>query len=677
MPQRNEPHNHPSHRPTSRTPHSSSRATSSRVPASQRVNVPNARDELERERELYSAHDPNQSALSPAQRYAQSQQNKANSSRQNYWSRHPEDTGRANRMPATREAGRAYDRAHIASEAGSTHDRTHVSGGSGYARTAYSGANPSHTSRTPRVGEATLSGRIPRQAAPAPSASGTIPRQTPYASGTMPRQAATSPAASGTMPRQSSPAASGTMPKQSSQEGAQQNPSTRPTRRGATQRQGTRPSATRRSGYSKAPGTASGSGTGSRANSSRVPESSDFSAERYLSAQRPRRNVPGSIRNKLIGGAVAIVVVAIGVFAFTTWDANRSVNVTLNGQQQSIEGQQRTIEGLLDTNTVSVTPGNYVAVDGSVMREGEGTRATASINGQATDDFSTRLNDGDDISLTNGTDITEDFTEGDHTTIEPTLEMKGTGAVHLYTQKGEAGEKVVRTGNESGKTAEVTTKEPVNGVVQYYNVNTNGDKVIALTFDDGPWDSSTEAILDTLKENDAKATFYTIGDQISKHKDLVKRAADEGHEIGTHTWDHAEGSGQGVSLILMSSDERKQEVEKGMKAIKDATGQDASLMFRSPGGNFDESVAKDLSSLINAEIGWNVDTGDWQKPGTDTIVQRIESASPGEIILMHDGGGDRSETVAALKQALPKLKEQGYRFVTVSELINSYPYQEQ
>lgn len=676
MPQRNEPHNHPSHRPTSRTPHSSSRATSSRVPASQRVNVPNARDELERERELYSAHDPNQSALSPAQRYAQSQQNKANSSRQNYWSRHPEDAGRANRMPATREAGRAYDRAPVTSEAGSTYDRTHVSGGSG-ARAAYSGAHPSHTSRTPRVGEATLSGRIPRQAAPAPSASGTIPRQTPYASGTMPRQAAASPAASGAMPQQTAPYASGAMPRQASQEGAQQNPSTRPARRGATQRQGTRPSATRRSGYSEAPGTASGSGGGSRTNSSRVPESSDFSAERYLSAQRPRRKVPGSIRNKLIGGAVAIVVVAIGVFAFTTWDANRPVNVTLNGQQQSIEGQQRTIEGLLDTNTVSVTPGNYVAVDGSVMREGEGTRATASINGQATDDFSTRLNDGDDISLTNGTDITEDFTEGDHTTIEPTLEMKGTGAVHLYTQKGEAGEKVVRTGNESGKTAEVTTKEPVNGVVQYYNVNTNGDKVIALTFDDGPWDSSTEAILDTLKENDAKATFYTIGDQISKHKDLVKRAADEGHEIGTHTWDHAEGSGQGVSLILMSSDERKQEVEKGMKAIKDATGQDASLMFRSPGGNFDESVAKDLSSLINAEIGWNVDTGDWQKPGTDTIAQRIESASPGEIILMHDGGGDRSETVAALKQALPKLKEQGYRFVTVSELINSYPYQEQ
>ena len=381
------------------------------------------------------------------------------------------------------------------------------------------------------------------------------------------------------------------------------------------------------------------------------------------------------MRNKLIAGAVAVAVVAIGIFAFTTWDANKAVSVTINGQQQTIEGQQRTIEGLLDTNTVSVTPGNYVAVDGSVMREGEGTRATATINGQGTEDFSTRLNEGDDISLTNGSDITEEYTEGEPQALQPTLEVQGTGAVHLYTQKGEPGEKVVRTGNESGKTAEVTTKEPVNGVVQYYNVNTSGDKVIALTFDDGPWDTSTAAILDTLKEYDAKATFFTVGQKISGHEDLLQRAANEGHEIGTHTWDHAEGSGQDVSLILMSSDERKQEVEKGLQAIKDATGQDASLMFRSPGGNFDASVASDLNGLINAEIGWNIDTGDWKKPGADAIAQRIKSAGPGEIILMHDGGGDRSETVAALKQALPKLKEEGYRFVTVSELINSYPYQ--
>ncbi len=91
-------------------------------------------------------------------------------------------------------------------------------------------------------------------------------------------------------------------------------------------------------------------------------------------------------------------------------------------------------------------------------------------------------------------------------------------------------------------------------------------------------------------------------------KTFFSRAANEGHEIGTqHTWDDAEGSGQGVSLILMSSERTEsRKVEKGLQAIKDATGQDASLMFRSPGGNFDASVAGDLSDLIDAEIGWNI-----------------------------------------------------------------------
>lgn len=616
MTQQNDPHNHPTRRASSRasysprTPYPSHRANSSRVSASQRMSAPHARDELEREREMYSAHDPNQNAPSPAQRYAQAQKNKAADQRQNYWARHPEESGYTNQPKA------AQDSAYIKQPT--------------YRNTHRSNANPSRTSRTPRVGEATLSGQIPRQDAPA---------------------------ASGPIPQQATPSASGAMPQQDTKD-AYRNAS--PTRRSVSQKRSARTSAAQRP----------------QGAASRIPESSDFGAERYLSAQRTRRKPSGSLRNKLIAGAVAVAVVAIGIFAFTTWDANKAVSVTINGQQQTIEGQQRTIEGLLDTNTVSVTPGNYVAVDGSVMREGEGTRATATINGQGTEDFSTRLNEGDDISLTNGSDITEEYTEGEPQALQPTLEVQGTGAVHLYTQKGEPGEKVVRTGNESGKTAEVTTKEPVNGVVQYYNVNTNGDKVIALTFDDGPWDTSTVAILDTLKEYDAKATFFTVGQKISGHEDLLQRAANEGHEIGTHTWDHAEGSGQGVSLILMSSDERKQEVEKGLQAIKDATGQDASLMFRSPGGNFDASVASDLNGLINAEIGWNIDTGDWKKPGADAIAQRIKSAGPGEIILMHDGGGDRSETVAALIQALPKLKEEGYRFVTVSELINSYPYQE-
>lgn len=737
----------------------------------------NARDELERERELYSAHDPRQNALSPAQRYAQAKKEQDEANRQCYWSQHPEDAGRSgasssrirdsyrdtrrdvygrdaysddHRLAASYHAGgasygsgrvsntphasgrRISDTPHISNRAGSISRAGNpyeagvaaggVAGSGGYGAGA-NGANGTRVSRTPHVGEATLSGRIPRQAAPSPSASGRMPVQaSPSVSSEMPyvnggqsaeqgnnqytnqgatyavqsanQQAAayasqgtnqgaaqgvsqaasrTSQAASRTS--QAASRTSQAVPQMSlatsnvSQADSQVNQDTAQTNQTSAQ-QTTHKRSVRNKAASK------------KATSNKVANfddptehSSELIAENYLSANRPRPKMPCGLRMKIIGGVVAVVVVAAGIFGFATWDANKAVAVTINGEQQTISGQQRTVEGLLDTNTVSVTPGNYVAVDGSVIRQGEGTRATATINGEEKDDLSTRLNEGDDISVTNGTDITEDYTESDPQPVQPSYELRGTGAVHLYTQQGEPGEKIVRTGNESGKTADVITKEPVNGVVQYYNVNTNGEKVIALTFDDGPWDSSTAAILDILKENDAKATFFTVGQKISGHEDLVKRAVDEGHEVGTHTWDHAEGSGQGVSLILMSSDERKQEVEKGMQAIKDATGQDGSLMFRTPGGNFDAGVAADLSGMITAEIGWNIDTHDWKRPGADVVAQRIESAGPGEILLMHDGGGDRTQTVEALRKALPVLKEQGYKFVTVSDLINSYPYQ--
>lgn len=381
-------------------------------------------------------------------------------------------------------------------------------------------------------------------------------------------------------------------------------------------------------------------------------------------------------RTGLIAALAVVVVAIIGVFAFQNYEATKAVAVTLNGESVTVEGDQRSPEGILNAGLVSVTPGNYVAVDKSVIREGEGTRATVTLNGEKTDDLSTHLEEGDEIKVENGTDVMESFTEGETEVLPYSTKITGTGAVHLYMNKGKNGEKVVRTGDESGIKTETVTQEPVNRTIQCYNVDTGGDKVIALTFDDGPWDSSTEKILDILDENDAKATFFTVGYKIAGHEDLVKRAAEAGHEIGTHTWDHAEGSGKGVSLIKMSSDERKEEVTKGLKAIEDATGSKASTVFRAPGGNFDDSVATDLQELISAEIGWNIDTNDWQKPGASTVAKRIESAGAGNIILMHDGGGDRSQTVAALKEALPVLKDEGYSFITVQELIEKYPYKE-
>ncbi len=409
-------------------------------------------------------------------------------------------------------------------------------------------------------------------------------------------------------------------------------------------------------------------------NAGNAPDTSAYSAARYTSNRQPKQKANFFSGKGLIAICVVAVLAVVGVFGVTNWMANKAVQVTLNGDTVTISGSERSIGGLLDAGRVKVTAGNYVAVDGSTIRQGDGTRCTAKVNGNETTNMGTHLNGGDKIEISNGTDITEPYTDSDPQTLPHSVEIKGSGAVHLYSTDAQDGEQVTRTGKDSGITAQVVTKEAKNTVVQYYNVDTGGEKVIALTFDDGPWDSQTDQVLDILEQNGAKATFFTVGQCISGHETQVKRAAEMGCEIGTHTWDHAEGSGQGVSLIKMSSQERKDEVTKGLDAIEKATGTKASTIFRCPGGNYDKSVATDLEGLVTAEIGWNIDTTDWKKPGADTIAQRIESATPGNIILMHDGGGDRSQTIEGLSKAVPALKAKGYTFVTVQELIEKYPY---
>lgn len=613
----NQPHRRPTTRSfTGRTPQNTSRGP-----------VINARDELEREREMYSAHDPRQSGPTPAQRYAeaqkQNQQHTAGQAQQNYaagQAQHYTMSGQAQQYNTAGQQRQAYSY------------NQHPYGATNAATDQIHQTNPQ------------ASGHIPQQYA----------GQNPHASGRMPQQyAGQNPQASGRMP-------------QSAADGTPHFP----------QEQGPQSRTPHMHNYSASAYSNTANDHHGRGGSTipRNASAAGYGADHYLNHNKHRGG--GFGKKGIIAVACAVAVVAIGVFAFTNYLNTKPVNVTINGQQQTISGDQRSLQGLLNTNTVSVTPGNFVAVDGSVITQGGGTRATATINGNQQDNLDTRLNEGDDVSLTNGTDITEDYTDSDPQPIPHTAEIKGTGAMHLYTQEGSDGEKVTRTGNQSGKTAEITTKDPQNTIVQYYNINTNGDKVIALTFDDGPWATSTKEILDLLDQYNAKATFFTVGNCIKGHEDLVKRAFDSGHEIGTHTRDHAEGSGQGVSLILMSPEERKAEVLDGMQAIKDATGQDASKFFRSPGGNFDSSVASDLDGIVTGEIGWNIDTTDWKRPGADAIAKRIEQVKPGYIVLMHDGGGDRSQTVQALSQALPVLQQEGYRFVTVEELVNSYPYQE-
>lgn len=380
--------------------------------------------------------------------------------------------------------------------------------------------------------------------------------------------------------------------------------------------------------------------------------------ERYT--KRPKKKA--SIVS-LVVAAVILVGIGVGVFLYLN---PPTFNTTVNGMTRTVNAGT-TVADLVADGAVSPQPGNLVAVDGEVLEQGGGTAFTAKLNGEDVADPATAvLHKGDTVQVDAGTDVMEEY---DTKTVEKkpkTVEL-GEGAIHAIIP-GESGTVEKRTGKISGKTAKEVVKPVQNSTYFRYNANPGDDKVIALTFDDGPWPTTPE-LLDVLKEYDVKATFFTIGNQIADYPDAMEREVKEGHQICTHSWDHADGSGNGVDMTLMSPEEQVEEITKGQEAITKVTGGETPKVFRSPGGNFHDEIIWNVAPYVSYEIGWNVDTEDWRTPGADTIAERILSAKSGDIVLMHDGGGSRSQTIEALKIALPKLKEEGYKFVTIDELL--------
>lgn len=386
-------------------------------------------------------------------------------------------------------------------------------------------------------------------------------------------------------------------------------------------------------------------------------------AARPPQPQRPRRKLAAIVI------ASALVLTFAGGIAFAV--QNLPTPVTFNGQPLEVGGE-RTLAAAMEASGIEPKPGDLVAVDGSVLEAGKGEPFSASVNGEPVSDPSRKLAKGDVVEVGDGGPV-EEPAEVVEQAVPFTIEEEGSGAIHLLEGEGVDGLVQTKTGSISGLTVDQTAREPQNIKRRNVSPEVGDDKVIALTFDDGPWSETTAQVLDVLKEHGAKATFFTVGNRIDgEGVDLVKRAASEGHQICTHSFSHASGSGQGVNLGYMTPEEQTAEIEQGFAAIQNATGAEASRVIRTPGGNYGEEVMRAIGPIVSAEIGWNIDSQDWRKPGAGAIADQIRSVWPGAIVLMHDGGGDRSQTVEALKAALPYLKDQGYRFVTVDELL-AYP----
>lgn len=188
------------------------------------------------------------------------------------------------------------------------------------------------------------------------------------------------------------------------------------------------------------------------------------------------------------------------------------------------------------------------------------------------------------------------------------------------------------------------------------------EKVIALTFDDGPDPRYTSQILEVLAKYDAKATFFVLGKNAEKYPEIIKRQYNEGHELANHTYSH-----QFKSSEIKLQDELK----KTNDIIYDITGF-APTLFRPVGGMYTDNIINTAykSGYKVVIWSWHLDTLDWKNPGVSKISKKVlDGASPGDVVLFHDGGGNRAQTVKALEQILPELQKRGYKFVTISELM--------
>jgi peptidoglycan/xylan/chitin deacetylase (PgdA/CDA1 family) len=196
-----------------------------------------------------------------------------------------------------------------------------------------------------------------------------------------------------------------------------------------------------------------------------------------------------------------------------------------------------------------------------------------------------------------------------------------------------------------------------------------GKHMVAITFDDGPDPKWTPKILEILKQKKAPATFFVLGSQVQQYPDLLERIAREGHEIGNHSYTHQ-------NLAEAGDEEIELELNATTRLIEAVTGH-STAYFRPP-YNSDGTptqpgevralrVARDLGYLT---VGQSIDPDDWERPGVEALIQRVKKQrGEGSVILLHDAGGDRSQTVAALPSIIDYLRERGDVIVPLSEII--------
>ncbi len=398
---------------------------------------------------------------------------------------------------------------------------------------------------------------------------------------------------------------------------------------------------------------------------SNTDRTNDKKATRHRVADEEARTAQLT-RGKTLPGLIAlallavVVVVVFGRFC----SAAATIHVTVNGTPLTLHGA-KTMETAVRECGLPINPGDLISLEGNVLKRSEGYPFYATVNGEETADPDFALQEGDVVEVTDGKDKVEDYDAVED--VHPHgATITGMGSLCLITP-GADGIVEHRTGRISGEQVDKVTQQATDTTVAWHSPDTQGEKVVALTFEQGPDPHFTAQILDLLEENEARATFFFVGDKAKSNPELVQRAWFDYNQICTNTYDRSVTKDSPVTDLPA-------QIRSGRQAISDIVdGAEVNRIVRLPEIPVTEDVAVAVEGEVDVIVGWDIDTADWIEYNTAQVYDAIMDAEPGDIVLMRDGGGDRSATVEALRRALPNLKRKGFSFVTVSELLD-YPF---
>ncbi|MBE0417897.1 MAG: polysaccharide deacetylase family protein [Coriobacteriia bacterium] len=365
----------------------------------------------------------------------------------------------------------------------------------------------------------------------------------------------------------------------------------------------------------------------------------------------PRSEAAPSRLYLSVAALVAAAFVAVAIPSF-------QARVTVSGISHPIP-MGATVADLVAGDVLDPHPGDLLDVTGDVLETGSGGPPVYFVNGK-TALPSERLRDGDRVSVRNGGDRVE-TTEVTQTPIPIELEKVGDGPLVSLESPGMVGVREDTVGAISGKIVFSKVVEPAQPMVVRRWVPDPSSKVVALTFDDGPWPGQTEQVLDILAEADVKANFFLVGYLAERYPAVARRVTEEGHLIGNHTQNH-------TVLTRQSGEITRRQITDGSLTIRDVTGV-LPRWFRPPGGGMNTRVLQEAQRMKMDLVLWDVDPQDWRRPGVESMLEYLlSSIGPGSVVLLHDGGGDRSQTIEVLPLLIEELKAQGYLFVTLDQL---------